>query len=369
MKRILLAAGFLWAGAVLAACQPANFTKWDRETFQTTPITQSVSKTISLRNESDREEQRLLGVGFDGSGDGRQHFRIEKIMVGNRHVADKKIIVPPGSSVNVQITYEPRNMETTKAEFGGWVTGESKRFEPYKPGEEPKPEEIETAIHRVVLLAVYDNPSSGISQIELVGKAVPGPNGEISLPEAGVKECEPKAGTACFTGTFSIDIPKLFTTGPREEKMMGPIRFQITGNKATMRMDDMPPVLFVLEGNGPGEPLEGQPVSAVSIIISGLEGVQAEGTFDGSRMELSDLAFRIRVVVGEIQPEQISTSSPIVDFNIEQLTLTTEEPYVDGRVLFRIDTTLNKTPSGNPIFDGFLGEAKILVRFKGELAL
>lgn len=353
----------------LSACQTSNFATWRVETFDATPITRSETRILSLRNDSTEEVQKLLGVGFDGSGDGREHFRIDKASVGSRTVALKEIVVPPGSSLNIQVTYEPRDLETTKADFGGWVTGEEERFVPYKPGEEPKPKEMLEAIHRVVLLAVYESPRGGISQIELVGEAVPGPNGEIAVSPEGGGDCETGGGIACLTGLFSMDIPDLFTTGPIENELSGPIAFSIDGGSASLRMENMPPILIVLKGNGPGEPLEGQPVSSASIIIRGVQGVTGEGTFDGSQLELTGLGFRIQVVIGEVATEDLANINPIVDFTLEDLTLTTEEPFTDGRMTLKIDTTLPEKPSGNPIFDEFLGNKQIVVRFSGTLIL
>ncbi len=353
----------------VVACQPANFTDWRRELFAETPVTQNQTKMISMRNDNSEEVQKISGIGFDGSGDGRQHFRIDKITVGDRPVSSKDIVIPPGSSLNIQMTYEPRSLETTNADFGGWITtSEPAPFVPHKPGEEPEAPEEPEAIHRALLIAVYETPKSGVSQIELVGRAVPGPNGEVSLPEAGTGICESGPGRACFTGIFSMDIPDLFTEGPVEEELIGPIRFAMEGGIASLNMSDLPPILIVLRGNGPGEPLEGQPVSSVSIIVKGVSGVTAQGTFDGSRLELSDLGFRIQVVVGEITREMMTNINPIVDFTLENLRLTTEEPLVDGQMTLLIDTTLSDNPSGNPIFDEFFGNKQILVRFRGNLA-
>lgn len=367
MKHRLLISVLL--GSFLATCSPANFSQWRQETFESTPITTSQSKTFSLQNENEQSVQKLSGVGFDGTGDGHQHFRIDKVMVGARLVGQKDIIVPPGSRLNIQVTYEPRNLETTRADFGGWVTGEPEKFVPYNPDDPPPPPETDKAVHRVVLLASYEEPKSGLTMVELVGEAVPGPNGEVSLPEEGISICETEEGTACFAGNFSMDIPDLFTTGPVEDELAGPIRFAISGGAASLRMEDMPPILIILKGNGPGEPLEGQPVSAVSIIIKGVGGVTAEGSFDGSRLELTGLSFRIQVVVGEITQEDISGLNPIVDFTLEDLVLTTEEPFIDGQITLKIDTTLSPSPSGNLIFDEFLGNKQIIVRFLGQLSL
>ncbi|MDP2599941.1 MAG: hypothetical protein Q8P84_04310 [Deltaproteobacteria bacterium] len=368
MKNLFKISGGIAALLLIQACSPANFTSWQQEHFNKTPITEKETKTISLKNENNQEVQKLLGVGFDGSSNGKENFSIDKIMVGDRVVGAKNIIVPPGSSLNIQISYEPRNMETSKIDYGGWVTGEETPFRTHKPGEEPKPPDRSKAIQRAVVLAVYESPRQGIAQVELVGTAVPGPNGELSLPEGGVSECQPGGGVACFTGNFSIDIPKIFTSGPQETPLLGAIRFSVDG-EASLKMSDLPPIVFVLKGNGPGEPLEGQPISAVSIVIRGVAGEEATGTFDGSQMELQNLSFRIQVVAGEIQPEDALGITPLVDFALNKLTMITEEPLTDGKITFKMDTTLSENPSGNPIFDQFFGNAQIIVRFRGNLAL
>lgn len=348
---------------------PTQFVSWQQQMFDQTPITGSQTKIISLRNESPTENQKLLGVGFDGSAKGDGNFQIDKVSVGDRVVGLKDIIVPPQSSLNIQITYRPRNLETTQADFGGWVTGEKPRFVPYKPGEEPVEPDTSLAIHRAVFLAVYDIPKAGITQIEFVGNAVVGPQGEISLPEAGSGPCEAGGGVGCFTGDFLIDIPKFFSKGGQALPLSGPIRFGIADGKASLRMEDLPPILFPLKGNGPGEPLEGQPVSAVTIIIKGMSGSEATGTFDGSRIELQNVGVRVQVVVGELDPKDIVNISPLVDFNVDKLMMITEEPFTDGNITLKIDTTLSQNPSGNPLFDEFLGNAEIIVRFKGRLSL
>ncbi|MDO8494115.1 MAG: hypothetical protein Q7S68_02110 [Deltaproteobacteria bacterium] len=369
----------------LASCQTTQFASWQREEFADTAITGSVTKTISLRNDSTTAVQKVIGVGFDGSGDGRQHFQLDRVSVGGKPVSPKEIVVPPGSSLNMQITYSPRNLETTVADFGGWSTGQKEPFRPYKPrpqsgreGEAPLalPAEGTTqapiiepeVIHRVVLLAVYESPKSGMTQIELVGHAVPGPNGEISLPEISGQECTPAAGLACFSGNFSIDVPKLFVGGAIENLLPGAIQFGIEEPVASLDMERMPPLMLVLKGNGPGEPLEGQPVSSVTIIIRGVQGTKAEGSFDGSRLELNDLSFRVQVVIGEISIEDLVGLAPIVDFTIDHLRLVTEEPMTDGKITLKIETTLAQNPSGNPVFDEFLGGAQIIVRLIGKLA-
>ncbi len=361
-----------WAalGLVLASCAGTQFTAYQVENFGEVSITQSESKIISLQNPDATDVQNLVGVGFSGGTNAGGEFRIEKVMVGDRVVQPSDIKVPPGSSINIQVTYQPRDLTTTEASYGGLISGAPVRPVPQLPGETQQAAAVSKALHRAVILAVYDEPKQGIVELEVRGTAVPGPNGEVALPEAGKGGCTSGEGRACFVGKFLIDIPKFFTTGFRELESKNPIPFHIIGAQSQMYMDEFPPVLLVLEGNGPGEPLEGQPVPAVSIVISGVPAVVAGGTFDGSRIEMKDVAFRIRVVAGKIKQDDISSGMPaLVDFKIEGLNLTTKDPLTDGHIVMEIRTTLSDKPSGNPIFDKFLGGADIIVNLDGDLSL
>jgi len=357
----------LWG---LTACSGSQFTKYDQELFDEVPLSLSESKQVILKNPSDTQVQKILGIGFGAGTNKEGHFRIDRVLVGSRPVGLKDITLPPGSALNIYLTYEPRDLETTRANFAGWSTGVPARFEPYRPGQEPAALEKQKAIHRTVLLVVYEEPQGGVQEIELVGQAIVGPNGEVALPDEGGGPCVAEGTTACFVGTFTINIPKMFATGPMELEMSGPVRFSISGGDVSLRMDDFPFVVIPIQGNGPGEPLEGQPVDSVTIVISGERAVTATGTFDGSHLDLNDAAFRVRVVVGEIQPEDVVAGlSPIVDFNIEKMHISTTEPFINGQITLEIDTQLSSQPSGNPIFDEFLGNAEIHVTMSGELQL
>ena len=352
----------------LVGCSSNQFSSFHVEVFGEIPITQSVTKTISLRNTESRAVQQLLDVGFAASGNEGGHFRIEKVMVGGRVVQPHDIKVPPGSSLNVEVTYQPRDLETTRASYGNVQTGQTVRAQPLNPGEKAPTLDKTHAIHRGLIMAIYDGPTSGIVEVELRGDAVAGPNGEMALPEAGKIDCIPDGTLACFSGKFLIDIPKLLSGGPMELEMGGPIPFHLSGSQVQLHMDEFPPVLLLLKGNGPGEPLEGQPVPAVSIVISGVPAVTATGDFDGSRIELSDVGFRVRVVVGKIGRDQMGASMPsIVDFKLEMLKMTTKQPLTDGHIVMELRTKLSSKPSGNPIFDEFLGGADIIVTLDGEL--
>ena len=92
--------------------------------------------------------------------------------------------------------------------------------------------------------------------IELVGGAVPGPDGEIAAVGVGGisdSECVASGSRACFFGTFSIELPSLMSSGPMEVPMPGAIPFTIEDGVAGLNMDEFPPVLIMLKGNGPGD--------------------------------------------------------------------------------------------------------------------
>ncbi len=132
-------------------------------------------------------------------------------------------------------------------------------------------------------------------------------------------------------------------------------------------MDDFPPVLMYLRST---EIRELPPGVTASLIISGKPGETAEGTFDGARMTLRGVDFRVRVVLGELKTEEVTPGLvAIVDFTIEDLELTTTEPMASGNITMHIETSLGDKPSGNVLFDQFLSGAKIIAIMKGQLSM
>ena len=324
----------------------------------------STQKTVLIGNPDMAEEQHIRGIGFDKGSNAAGHFRIDSIKVGEQSVGTTDIIIPPGSALAITITYEPLNLETTFANYGGWETGRPHRWIPHKPGDEPKKEK-DVAIHRAILQATYDIPRPGIVQIELVGQAIVGPNGEIS---AGGKpgECTPGNGVACYTGGFSIDIPKLYSGGARDLELTGAVKFSITGGEATLRMDDFPPALMILRSSEIPQLPSGV---TGTLIVSGALGKTAAGTFDGSRITLKDVAFRIRFVLGEVTADDITPGmAAMIDFEIPNLEIDTIEPLVSGSITLHLETTLTDAPSGNELFDQFLSKAKVVLVMKGQLS-
>ncbi len=352
----------------VAACSGDQFTGWQQEEFDETPITEEMTREIIIGNAEGLDEQHLRGINFDKGSNAAGHFRIDAVKAGSQVAGLTDVIVPPGSALVVKVTYAPLNLETTDADYGGWVTGREERWIP-KPQEELDRERgedaFQPAIHRALLQAVYDHPKDGIIVIELVGRAVPGPNGEVETGGAG-GPCTPGDGVACYTGGFAMDIPKLAAGGPKDLVLSGPIRLGLAGGAASLRMDDFPPVLMYLRSS---EIQELPPGITASLIISGVPGVVAEGTFDGSRLTLKGIGFRVRVVLGELMPEDVTPGLvAIVDFTIDDLELTTTEPLSGGNITLHIETSLGDTPSGNALFDQFLSGAKIIVIMQGQLA-
>ncbi len=233
--------------------------------------------------------------------------------------------------------------------------------------------EYEPAIHRAMLIVAFDKPRGGYSNIELVGGAVPGPNGEetaVGMGGLSGGDCEASGTTMCFTGTFSIDLPGVMTGGAAEVPMAAPISFELDETSLKLDMNEFPPVLIALKGNGPGEPLEGQPIDELSIIISGSPDVVGVGTFDGSVLSMTEVGFRIRVVMGGITYEEITPGlAAAVDFTIDNLEAVTDEPFDGSKIIFGFETTLSQNPSGNGLFDSFLGGIRVVVKFSGMLDL
>lgn len=354
--------------ALLSSCAGSgdSFTGWQTEEFGTTAITESRTKTFLLGNPSSDNEQHLLGVAFAGATNAVGHFRIDQILVGDQQVEASDIVVPPGSAISIVVTYTPMNLEPTIADWGGWVTGGSKPWAPMSPEEyERTKHEKEAVIHRAIIEAVYDHPSEGIYYLQIVGEAKPGPRGE---EEAGgaFASCTPGGGTACYTGGFALDLPGLAPGGPKPLEMSGPIRFQISGGSATMRMDDFPFVLYYLRS----EEIPQLPSGVTAtLVISGAPGAEATGTFDGARLTFTDVVFRIRVSLGELTVDQIRQGiSALVDFEVPDLEITTIKPLTQGAITLHLETALPQNPSGNELFDQFLSGSKVVAIMEGELA-
>ena len=361
-----------------------QFASYEREYLGKAAIGGSVTKQIVLRNASLTEVEHITGLNFNAGNNTAGHFRIDKVEVGGvvQNPRDKDISIPAGSILQIYVTYQPLNLETTIADFGGWETGVQERYVPQKPSTDDdgaikamgsllgKSEDAsESAIHRAILAVVYDFPRMGVVQFELVGEAVPGVNGETSAAGGSKGECPEEGGALCYTGGFAIDLPDIMTTGPKLLQLMGPVVFQAAGSSVTLDMSTFPSAFLVLKGNGPGEPLEGKPIGAISIVISGSEGIKANGTFDGSNLELNGVTFRIRVILGEISEEDITPGlQAAVDFNITDLTMKTSKPYTNGSITLIVEATLAKEPSKNPMFDQFLGGTRVNVTMDGTLS-
>lgn len=373
---------------VLAGCSAKMlFSSWNRETFPTTRVSQSSTKTLQVLNESPTEIQHVMSMAYYTNSNKEGHFQITDIRVGTEPAGQKDIFIPPLGVLNIGITYAPLNLETSEAEYAGWITTSEDRAEPVTIEKEEPVEamkemigtkalgdakEYEPAIHRSVLMIAYDGPEEGYVSFELVGTAIPGPNGEeTAIPVGqGAGECDVGGNRACFIGTFSIDLPGLMSGGALEVPMNGPLPLTIDGGAAELDMNEFPPIIIPLKGNGPGEALEGKPVDAVTIIISGTPDTVTKGSFDGANLILSDVSFRVRVDLGELTYDDITPGlATAVDFNIPGLEITTDQPFDGANISFGVETTLSSNPSGNGLFDSFLANAKVVVKFMGKLEL
>lgn len=351
--------------ALLSCSGSGQFVGWQTEEFDTTPVTESVTKDFILGNASEEREQHVRAIAFDRGSNAAGHYRIERLMVGERDVEHSDIVIPPGSSLTVTVTYAPLNLEPSVASYGGWVTGEEKRWIPKHPDEVGQEKE-EAPIHRALIEAVYDYPREGIFYVQLVGEAEPGPSGETEAGGA-FATCTPGGGVACYTGGFALDIPQLAPGGPKPLELTGPIRINISAGAATMRMDDFPYVIMYLRS----EEIPQLPSGVTAtLVLSGAPGYEATGSFDGQRLNLEGAAFRVRVALGELTTDQIRQGmSALVDFELVDLEITTISPLSQGEISLHMETTLLNNPSGNELFDQFLSGAKVIAIMEGELAL
>jgi hypothetical protein len=328
-------------------------------------VTQSSTKIFLLGNDSSDQEQHIRAIAFDRGSNSAGHFRIDSIEVGDRTVSPTDIVVPPGSALRVTVTYSPMNLDITQASYGGWVTGQQERWIP-KKSEDVETETDEKTVQRALIEAVYDHPSEGIYYVQLVGDALPGPNGETEAGGA-FAACTPGGGVACYTGGFAVDIPDLAPGGPKDLTLTGPMRFSISGSAVTLRMDDFPYAIMILRS----EEIPQLPSGVTAtLVISGAQGSEAQGTFDGARLTIDKVSFRIRVALGELTVDQIKQGiSALVDFNIPDLTIETTKPLNQGAITLHLETTLQENPSGNQLFDQFLSGAKITGIMDGELTM
>lgn len=389
----------LFVVLLTASCTPDPlFTEYTKEVFNLTKVTESDVRTIKILNESNEEIQHIVSMAFHAESNKNGHFQIQGVDVGTSRVGLKDLYIPPMGILKLNISYAPLNLETSEESFGGWITKEDDKgiVEVSDNGDiivrssllesstdimsalggEVEDQTLlgyEPAIHRAMLIIGYDRPREGYIYIELIGSAIPSPDGEISAiapgSAVGGSDCMAEGTTACFRGTFSIDLPGLMSGGALEVPMT-PFPITIDGSSAEINMNEFPPVLIALVGNGPGEPLEGQALDALSIVISGMEDSISQGSFDGRNLEMSDVTFRVRIALGELQPEDINQGlNAAVDFNIPDLEITTEEPFDGSRIIFGTEATLSDNPSGNSLFDSALGGARIIVKFTGQLEL
>ncbi|MBN1283717.1 MAG: hypothetical protein JXA24_08115 [Proteobacteria bacterium] len=337
---------------------------YQTEVFAKTAVTESTTKTIVLANSSGDREQRMRAIGFDRGSNSAGHFRIDRMTVGGQAVGTSDVVIPPGSSLQVTITYAPMDLNRSLAAYGGWVTGERERWIPKHPDEVGKEEEG-PIYQRAIIEAVYDYPGEGIFFVELVGTAVKGPNGE---EEAGgaFATCTPGNGVACYTGGFALDIPDLAPGGPKLLELTGPIRFSVAGGEATLRMDDFPYAIMYLRS----EEIPQLPSGVTAtMIVSGAQGAEAKGTFDGARLDLAGVGFRIRVALGELTADDARQGIPaLVDFELSDLVIETVKPLSQGAITMRLETTIPENPSGNELFDQFLSGASVIAIMEGELA-
>lgn len=351
--------------ALFAGCSgsDAKFTGWQTQEFGRAEITSSTTRALTLANPSNDSEQHIRAIAFDRGSNFAGHFSIEKVSVNGRQIGLTDIIVPPGGTLLITVAYAPKSLTTSQGVYGGWVTGENKPWVPTSPEEAENFSKDKVRVHRAIIEMVYDYPSEGIYYFQLVGEPLPGPNGEVSLG-GGQTSCTPGGGIACYNGGFSIDVPQLSPGGLKALEMTGPIKFSLDGSVVNLKMDDFPYVIYYLRSSEIPQLPGG--VNA-TLVISGAQDAEASGTFDGSRLTVDDVTFRIRVALGELTKEDLKRGmAAIVDFEIPGLKVTTIRPLSDGVITLHLETSLPSNPSGNPLFDQFLSGVKIIAAMEGE---
>ncbi|MBU4484628.1 hypothetical protein KKA47_04315 [bacterium] len=330
---------------LLAGCSGLDqFTDYQRVEFDTIAVGESVSQTIEIVNNGNND-QHILGINFDPGSNDSGHFTMSSITVAGEPVEYSDLIVPAGESIYLTVKYAPQEFEETSASYGGWKTGTDTDVE----------DEEDSMIQRAIIILVYDEPRPGVLQVEVFGKALPG---EI-VPE-------PNEGVAKFSGEYIIDVPDLLPQ-PMALTSTGDFPISIEGEKATINMNDLPHLYIVKEEDWPDDPLPGM---IFSIVISGVEGVTATGTFDGSKMEIPGLSFRVRGVPGKVTPDQITPGlQAVVDIKVENISLITTSEYTDGQISMQLKGRLPEKPSEHEVFNNFLGNREVIIDMSGTLSM
>ena len=110
----------------------------------------------------------------------------------------------------------------------------------------------------------------------------------------------------------------------------------INDGEVKLRMDDFPYAIMVLRS----EEIPQLPSGVTAtLVVSGGQNKEADGTFDGSRLMLTGVVFRIRVALGELTLDQIKQGlSPLVDFELSDLKIETTKPLTQGAITLHLET-------------------------------
>ncbi len=132
-----------------------------------------------------------------------------------------------------------------------------------------------------------------------------------------------------------------------------------------MRMEEFPLVIYILKSSDIPQLPSG---TSATLVISGALGEEATGTFDGARLALKGVAFRVRIALGELGIDQIKQGIPaLIDFVMSDLEIKTIKPLDQGAITLHMETSLPQNPSGNQLFDQFLSGAQIIAVMEGKL--
>lgn len=137
----------VWWGLVLClgcgCSRSLPFAEYQREYFERTAITATSTQVVKLENPHPSEPQRVSLVTFSGGGNEGGHFKLEGVFLGERELPTSDVLIPPGAAIELHLSYTPRDLDTTRALFGGCETGQPERHTPQAPaGDAPNTEEL-----------------------------------------------------------------------------------------------------------------------------------------------------------------------------------------------------------------------------------
>lgn len=183
------------------------------EAVFTTPLCQPQTKIVNIRNDDEREPQRIQNVMFEMGSNQTGFFSIDKVTVGSAEYTGtiQDVLIPAGGILSIQTTYNPRS---------------------------PTAQEL---FHLGHISLFLNGPRLGILQIKTLG----------STTTADAVACGQEL-------QFNITEAKVYIKRPGESQeasatlppISSPLKISISGNTATLTQQGFPSIVIPVPGFG-----------------------------------------------------------------------------------------------------------------------